>query len=119
MKAKIAEIFKSIQGEGKYIGHLQTFIRFYGCNLHCEYCDTPLTEYTVYSAEELIKEIQAHKVRFVSLTGGEPLLQGAFLQEFLPQLKKRKFKVLLETNGTLPTQLRKVIPWIDSISFIT
>jgi len=116
MKAKIAEIFKSIQGEGLYVGCLQTFIRFYGCNLHCAYCDTPLTHYTEYTAEELFEKLLVYKIPFVSLTGGEPLLQTAFLREFLPRAKKREFRVFLETNGTLPVQLKKIITWIDIIS---
>ena len=39
-KAKIKEIFSSIQGEGEYIGCKQIFIRFCACNLNCAYCDT-------------------------------------------------------------------------------
>ena len=38
--ANIKEIFLSIQGEGPYIGYRQVFIRFCGCNLDCQYCDT-------------------------------------------------------------------------------
>ncbi|MCK5661099.1 MAG: 7-carboxy-7-deazaguanine synthase QueE, partial [Methanosarcinales archaeon] len=36
----IYEIFNSIQGEGPYVGMRQVFVRFCGCNLACEYCDT-------------------------------------------------------------------------------
>ena len=39
--ARISEIFVSIQGEGAYVGQKQLFVRFAGCNLHCEYCDEP------------------------------------------------------------------------------
>ena len=38
--AYISEIFSSIQGEGLYIGERQLFIRFCGCNLKCDFCDT-------------------------------------------------------------------------------
>ena len=41
MNAKIVEIFKSIQGEGKYVGEQQVFVRFFECNMHCHWCDTP------------------------------------------------------------------------------
>ena len=39
-KAKIKEIFSSIQGEGLLVGVEQIFIRFCKCNLACKYCDT-------------------------------------------------------------------------------
>ncbi|HPX77174.1 MAG TPA: 7-carboxy-7-deazaguanine synthase QueE, partial [Methanobacterium sp.] len=41
MNTRISEIFSSIQGEGKLVGRRQVFIRFSGCNLTCNYCDTP------------------------------------------------------------------------------
>ena len=50
---KINEIFSSIQGEGLYIGSKQLFIRFCGCNLKCNYCDTNHKEGKIFSAAEL------------------------------------------------------------------
>ena len=41
MNARILEIFKSTQGEGKYVGAWQIFVRFFECNMHCVWCDTP------------------------------------------------------------------------------
>ena len=37
---QINEIFSSIDGEGIRTGYLTTFIRSFGCNLSCSYCDT-------------------------------------------------------------------------------
>lgn len=113
---KIREIFASIQGEGPYIGYKQLFIRFCGCNLHCEYCDT---EFDVknskeYSAEELAKIVNKNlDCHSVSLTGGEPLLNVEFLKEFLPE---STLPVYLETNGTLPDKLKEIIDFVDYVS---
>jgi len=41
MRAQISEVFQSIQGEGQYAGARQIFVRFFGCNMHCVWCDTP------------------------------------------------------------------------------
>lgn len=40
MKVNISEIFSSIQGEGRYAGHPAVFIRFAGCSVQCDFCDT-------------------------------------------------------------------------------
>ena len=116
MEGKIAEIFESIQGEGIYQGVRQIFIRFYGCNLNCKFCDTKLNSYREYGAEALLKKIKNHNGNYhsISLTGGEPLLQADFLKEFLPGMAKGK--IYLETNGTLPEELGQIIDRIGIIS---
>lgn len=118
-KAKIVEIFTSIQGEGPYIGIKQLFIRFCGCNLKCDYCDTTELvnqDFINFSAEELkknIEEFNLKTVHSISLTGGEPLLWVDFLLEFLPLITN---KIYLETNATLKDNLEKIINFIDIIS---
>ena len=37
MQVGISEIFSSVQGEGKYVGCRQLFIRLIGCNMDCPY----------------------------------------------------------------------------------
>jgi organic radical activating enzyme len=51
----------------------------------------------------------------ISLTGGEPLASIALLENWLPSLK-RKLPIHLETNGTLPQELARVVEDIDLIS---
>lgn len=83
--AKIREIFVSIQGEGPYVGTRQLFIRFCGCNLHCNYCDTDfeISKSKEYSPSELMNEIsKMNDIFTVSLTGGEPLFPLNFLKHF-------------------------------------
>lgn len=121
-KTKIREIFTSIQGEGPYVGVKQLFIRFCGCNLRCDYCDTnvdPNEEYIEFTAKELekyIEDFNLKSVHSISLTGGEPLLWTDFLNEFLPLVKAKKSKIYLETNSTLNNNLEKIIEHIDIIS---
>jgi len=86
VKGKIAEVFSSVQGEGLYFGEDQIFVRFFGCNLKCKFCDTPLDRFTEYEPAELLDELKLYHHddrRTVSFTGGEPLLQRYFLKESL------------------------------------
>ena len=142
-EAQLAEVFNSFQGEGLYLGQRQTFIRFSGCNLACQYCDSPEAlavskEYQVElspgkkdikkypnpaTAQQLIDLVNSFQKpkgvnHSVSLTGGEPLLQVDFLKVFLPQLKEQVgLPVYLETNGVLPDHLSEVIELIDIVAF--
>lgn len=116
METNIKEIFASIQGEGPYIGYKQLFVRFCGCNLNCNYCDTEFgaSESKKYSAEELANIIKENlDCHSVSLTGGEPLLNVNFLKEFLP---KCELPIYLETNGTLYGELAEVIDFVTYVS---
>jgi len=116
-KAKIVEIFSSIQGEGPYVGESQVFVRFFGCNLSCKFCDeSKKSEFSEYSKSELIEKIINEDETTVSLTGGEPLLQADFLKEILPVLKQRQMKIYLETNGVLKDSLLKIVDYVDIIS---
>lgn len=118
-KAKIREIFTSIQGEGPYVGTKQLFIRFCGCNLNCAYCDTDFeaAKSKDYTVEELINKINEYGEIFtISLTGGEPLCSVAFLKDFLPEIRKYGHKIYLETNATLPEALEKIIDSVDVVS---
>ena len=120
-QVKIKEIFSSIQGEGSVVGYKQLFIRFCGCNLNCNYCDTDfMTEGAVsYTPTELYQKIISQydlsQIHSISLTGGEPLLHTEFLKEILP-LVKNKTKIYLETNATLSKNLLDVKDFIDIIS---
>lgn len=119
METKINEIFSSIQGEGPVVGYKQLFIRFCGCNLNCNYCDTEFAQGESYTPKALADKIQKTynltTFHSISLTGGEPLLSVEFLKEFLP-LIKGKTKIYLETNATLSNNLDKIKNYIDIIS---
>ena len=118
-KAFIRELFLSIQGEGPHIGEEHLFIRFCGCNLSCKYCDTDFlkSKSEEYTPETLLEKINSYGQNLtLSLTGGEPLCSADFLEEFLPLARNCGHKIYLETNGTLPKQLEKVINLTDIVS---
>lgn len=114
-KAHIVEIFNSIQGEGLFVGEMQTFVRFSGCNLKCKYCDTNHTkniaqEMTVGDLAQKLKEKNA---KIISLTGGEPLLHHDFIGELCEEYSANYY---LETNGTMHSELEKVINNINTVA---
>ena len=99
---KINEIFYSIQGEGKWIGLPNIFIRTTGCNLRCAYCDT---KYAYESGKEMkineiLNEISKYDCKYVCLTGGEPLFQQNTI-ELIKNLIKNDYFVIIETNGSI------------------
>ncbi|MDT8901461.1 7-carboxy-7-deazaguanine synthase QueE [Anaeroselena agilis] len=133
---EIVEVFSSIQGEGRYVGCRQVFVRLAGCNLACDYCDTPASRQAAMEgrveatpggrdffavANPLAADALAGYVNSllraphhsVSLTGGEPLCQAEELAELAPKLAGRLY---LETNGTMPDELAVVLPYIDIVS---
>ena len=124
MNAKILETFHSIQGEGKYAGASQVFVRFFECNMHCDWCDTPNSigdgkrEYQEYPARKLFDTIKPlwNNCHSISLTSGEPLLQKDFIKEFIPFLKKSGMRIYLDTNGIFSKELNEVIEDIDIIA---
>jgi 7-carboxy-7-deazaguanine synthase len=101
---KIAEIFYSIQGEGKLLGVPSIFVRVSGCNLRCVWCDTPYASWNPEGAEMNVAEIAAKVSEFgarhVVLTGGEPMMfqEMALL---IAALKAAGQHITIETAGTL------------------
>lgn len=105
---KINEIFYSLQGEGLYSGAACVFIRFAGCNLACGWCDTKYAAKTnlILTPRQILAEIKKYPARDVVLTGGEPCLQD--LSALIKQLAARKYRVHLETNGTIDIDTKNI-----------
>lgn len=118
MKGRIAEVFDSVQGEGIYLGEKQIFVRFFGCNLSCKFCDTKLNRFIEYEPKELFDELRLYQDEYhsISFTGGEPLLQKDFLKEILQLTAKDGYKNYLETNGTLAGELEEVIEYLHFVA---
>jgi 7-carboxy-7-deazaguanine synthase len=117
----IAEIFKSIQGEGTRAGLPCIFVRLTGCNLRCTWCDTAYAFYggTKLSLEDVIEKVRAlsgdgrDPVKLVEITGGEPLLQPE-TPALAEKLLADGYTVMIETSGerfvgVLPRAVIKIV----------
>jgi len=119
--ARITEIFSSLQGEGPHMGERHIFIRFEACHMACAYCDETGKNGKEMSLADILTEVVRLEKKSgphacVSLTGGEPLLYADFLKVLCPALKKREYRILLETSGVLWRQLSVVIGACDVIA---
>jgi 7-carboxy-7-deazaguanine synthase len=96
----VTEIFFSIQGETSRAGLPCAFVRFTGCDLRCGYCDTAYAFQGGKQMEpaDIVGALLSYPTRFVTLTGGEPLLQKE-LPKLAMELLGRGFEVAVETHG--------------------
>jgi 7-carboxy-7-deazaguanine synthase len=99
----VAEIFRSVQGEGRSQGAPCTFLRLAGCNLSCAWCDTPHARVggTELTSDEIFRRIDALPGHRLCITGGEPLLQGDALLPLVGYFSGRGMAIEIETNGTI------------------
>ena len=120
-RARVSEIFTSIEGEGIFVGKKTLFIRLSGCHLKCRWCDTkyalPLDSGTDYQIDEIkdliIKELRPFTYK-VNFTGGEPLLQTEAVIELADFIKKQtNLKTYIESSCFDSELFSKVLPYID------
>ena len=103
---KVHEVFRSIQGEGVLTGTPMTFIRLYGCQLSCPWCDTPQDGYEEMTPFEIIQQVRDD---WACLTGGEPTIHEE-LPILVNILREKLISVAIETSGLGP--LPKGLNWI-------
>jgi organic radical activating enzyme len=129
---KVAEVFRSWQGEGLLVGQRQVFVRLAGCAVGCRYCDTEWAFETpvdvavpgggarmanplsVQQVTELVEAADPGGRAPVSLTGGEPLEQPDFSAELVAALVDRD--VMLETAGLEAEALARLAPHVRWIA---
>lgn len=114
---RVAETFgPTVQGEGPSTGRPAMFIRLWGCNLDCWWCDTPYTwdttgkTGTVYDRDtesqvvpvlDLVADLP-DDINLVVITGGEPTIQSTNLVHLIEAILATSpdRHVEVETNGT-------------------
>lgn len=98
---RVDEIFTSIQGESTDAGKLCTFLRLFGCNVGCTYCDQKQSSKNLkrMSYEKVLQEITRRRVPNVCITGGEPLMQWGALLPLILELVSLNYNVSIETSG--------------------
>lgn len=121
MSYAVKEMFLTLQGEGVQAGRRAVFVRFAGCNLWsgreedratavCQFCDTDFVGIDgagggrFADAAMLSDAVQAFwgdgaALRYVVLTGGEPMLQ--IDDTLIDALHQRGFEIGVESNGTI------------------
>ncbi|GAA5252705.1 7-carboxy-7-deazaguanine synthase QueE [Candidatus Rickettsia kedanie] len=106
-KLEVQSIFKTIQGEGIFVGCPAIFIRLGGCNLACNFCDTEFEDFQLVDIVEILDKVESlalnskneRSINLVVITGGEPMRQP--IELLCQKLLDQDFKVQIETNGTL------------------
>lgn len=140
-RAPLIELFHSVQGEGRFAGVPMAFLRVATCPLRCRYCDTPHS-YTAPArasvvlggrglgepnpvdserAAELVRRLLQTAavpapVPRLSVTGGEPLVFPAFVQELGVRLRKHGVKLHLETAALDAAALQQCVEQVDHLS---
>ncbi|AKG34962.1 7-carboxy-7-deazaguanine synthase QueE [Paenibacillus durus] len=110
-KIPVIEMFgPTIQGEGAVIGVKTMFVRTYGCDYHCSWCDSSFTwdgsgkdKRVMMDAEEIMSgltELGGDRFDCVTISGGNPALIGEGLSELIDLLHERGIKAAIETQGS-------------------
>ncbi|WP_248924929.1 7-carboxy-7-deazaguanine synthase QueE [Paenibacillus hamazuiensis] len=108
IRLPMVEIFETVEGEGTRAGFPTVFVRLFGCNLRCTWCDTkysypPEEAEMVLSIGEIVDEVMKYRSTHLCLTGGEPLLYGERSQALVEELARieRLTDIHIETNGAI------------------
>lgn len=118
-------IYRATEGEGIHLGRAQVFVRYQGCNIGCVNCDSKDTwnflNNSTHTTQDILNTVfdegYSGKIKFVSITGGDPLhpklLPGVL--ELAAELKKRGYGVNVEAAGTRVVD--ELFELVDFISF--
>lgn len=101
---ELHHIFLTMQGEGPFAGTPTVFVRLFGCNLQCPFCDTDYTSEChkvgpQFILDEISQMADPNTEFLVVISGGEPFRQN--LTPLVNLLLENGYQVQIETNGTL------------------
>lgn len=100
----VSEIFHSLQGEGELVGVPSVFVRLSGCNLRCNWCDTPYASWspegTKQTVDEVVAAVRKYPSTHVVLTGGEPMIAPE-IHELAFQFSELGYHITIETAATI------------------
>jgi 7-carboxy-7-deazaguanine synthase len=131
----VNDLYRTLQGEGKLTGVPMVLLRLHGCGVGCPWCDTKETWvadpsqkvstlgqalgatalYCSLAPEQILQEVKAvagSGIKWVLITGGEPLEQDLLELVFL--LKSSGFKISVETSGTVAPS--SVVDLVDNVT---
>lgn len=100
-----------------YPGKIATTVFTVGCSFRCPFCHNPeLVKPVSYNPQPNILEKEFFKflkkrrgkIEGVCITGGEPTIQPDLI-DFIKKVKKLGFKIKLDTNGSRPDVLKKLL----------
>lgn len=97
-----------------YSDKIASLIFTQGCNLNCFYCHNkqliPNIKTSIVMQEEILTFLEKRKglIDGVVITGGEPTIQTGLIS-FAEKIKALGYKIKLDTNGTNPEILNKLI----------
>lgn len=101
---KIADLFFSIQGEGRLVGVPSAFVRTTGCPLRCGWCDSDYTSWhpqgETMSIAQILSRVAEFRTRYVVVTGGEPLIAPG-IEELCAGLRQRGYHITIETAAVV------------------
>lgn len=99
-----------------YPGKISAVIFTHGCNLRCPYCHNPelvvekFSRKTGITQKDLFDFLRKRKDKLdgVVITGGEPLIHSD-LEKLIEKIKSMGYLVKLDSNGTQPSKLKKLL----------
>jgi 7-carboxy-7-deazaguanine synthase len=110
MRLRVAEVFRSLQGEGPSAGTPAHFLRLQGCDVGCRWCDTRYTWDAEGGREVSLSEAFAElralgEAPLLVVTGGEPLAHPD-VDRVLAAAVGLWPRVEVETSGVAPPVFR-------------